>query len=595
MDEHYDVLIKDTTIVDGTGNPAYRGSVAIRGERVAAVGNVTGNAAKVIDGASLVTCPGFVDTHSHADLGILSYPLAENLIMQGITTFVGGNCGFSLAPLKEPAQAKETLKLWPLQQEPDWSTFGEWLSKVQAVGISPNYVPLVGHNTIRRNVMGEDFKRIAVATEIEEMKGLVDEAMRSGAFGLSAGLDAYWAGHFADVDDEIVELAKIAQSYGGFFAPHTRHHQNQWPVSDPTEYGYGIFHAPTGEIITGRYHGLLEAVEISRKANGVKLHIAHFTPIYIIPQPHPDYVDDAVARASLEEIIDAARNEGLDVTFNSLGWTQSVGKDVPIVDSFFAESLLLPDWLRALSKEQFVESLQDPAFREQVKEVVYSGKFKFGMVHPLTDPYWMDCFRVLTCEGKTYEGRTIGEIARERQPESIIKAVYDESLEVVFDILTGDPGATWALVVDKREYGALSTFFAHPAGVPRTDTNAMPAVPPQAGTRGHGPAPIAYGMFPHYIRTYVKELGVLSLEEAIRKVTSFAAQEILGLQDRGAIKEGNFADIVVFDLERLQEGDDFLEAWKPPEGIESVLINGKVVYEGMSHTGQRPGKVLRHN
>ncbi len=256
MLELFDILIKNTTIVDGTGRPGFKGSIGIQNGKIAAVGQIPGEAAEVIDGAGLVTCPGFVDPHSHADLTILTYPLAENLIMQGITTFVGGNCGFSLAPLRDIDQFERVMSTWKQDLELDWGTFGEWLSRVDAVGLSPNYVPLVGHNTIRESVMGEDFKREATPNEVEEMKELVGAAMSSGAFGLSAGLDAYWAGHFADVDQEIVELAKIVQAEGGFFAPHTRHHQNQWPVDEPSEYGYGIFHAPTGEIIAGRYHGL---------------------------------------------------------------------------------------------------------------------------------------------------------------------------------------------------------------------------------------------------------------------------------------------------------------------------------------------------
>ncbi len=227
--------------------------------------------------------------------------------------------------------------------------------------------------------------------------------------------------------------------------------------------------------------------------------------------------------------------------------------------------------------------------------MVLSGKFKFGMIHPLTDPYWMDCYRVLQSNNPLFEGRTIGQMARERQPDSIIKAVYDESLEVVFDMLVQDPTTTWALIIDKRESGVLATFFQHPGGLPCTDVPALPANPPKRGTRRGGPAPIAYGMFPHYIRTMVKEKGVLSLEEAIRKVTSLPAQEILGLEDRGVIKEGAWADLVVMDMERIREGDDFLEPCRPPEGIEQVLVNGTVVYKDKAHTGQRPGKVLRRN
>jgi len=580
MPAQYDVLIKDTTIVDGTGRSAFTGSVGIQGVKITAVGDVAEDAVRVIDGSGLVTCPGFIDPHSHADRAILECPLAENLVMQGITTFVGGNCGSTMAPINDP--------------DADWRTFGEWLSKVEGAGLSLNYVPLAGHNVIRQAVMGEDFKREATLGEIQEMEQLVDEAMRSGAFGLSIGLDAAHPGQFADVDEEIVELVKIAQSYGGFLHPHTRHHQNQWPVKRPSDYGYGIFHAPAGEIIAGRYHGLLEAVEISRKANRIPLHIAHLTPAYIIPQPHPEFLDESVARATLVDIIDKPRDEGLDVTYNVIAWTHSIASEAPLMASFFNPRSLLPEWLTALSKTEFAERLKTRAFRDNVKGVIYSGNFKFRMIHPLTDPYWMDCIEVMRCRNKAYEGKTIGQMARERRPDSIIQAVYEESVETVFDILIDDPDTTCADIIDKREYGVLPVFLKHPAGMPCTDTRALPATPPpQSGLYPRGTSPTAYGLFPHYIRTYVKEEGVLSLEEAIRKATSTPAQEVLGLEDRGVIRKGAYADVVVFDFERLREGGSYLQPDRPPEGIEHVLVNGTVVYEKMTHTGQRPGKVLR--
>jgi N-acyl-D-aspartate/D-glutamate deacylase len=580
MPERYDILIRNTQVVDGTGAPAFTGSVGIVGEKIAAVGPIVGDAAQVIDGTGLVTCPGFVDPHSHADRGILDVPLAENLIMQGVTTFVGGNCGFSTAPVRDG--------------EPGWRTLGAWMSAVEEAGLAPNLVPLVGHNALRRAVLGEDWRRAATPGEVGEMEGLVDEAMRDGAFGLSDGLDAAWPGHFADVD-EIVALAKVAQAHGGLYTPHTRHHQNQWPAGSPDEFGYGIFHAPVGETIAGRYHGLLEAVEISRAANRIPLLIVHLSPAYLVPQPHPAFLDDALARATLVDIIDKPRDEGLDVWFNVIAWGQSIASEAPLVASFFDPSQMRPEWLRALDAETFVRRLQDPAFRDQVKAFVYSGRFKFRMMHPLSDPYWMDCIVIVRCANDAYVGRTIGELAREREPGSILRAVYDASLDVLFDLLVEDPETTCADYVDKREHGALSVFLAHPAGMPCTDVGAFPAqLPPLSGIYQRGVSPTAYGLFPHYLRTYVVEQGVLRLEEAVRKATSLPAREVLGIADRGIIEQGAYADLVVFDLQTLHEWNDYREPARPPEGIVRVLVNGTVVYDGQAHTGARPGRVLRH-
>ena len=593
MSDQYDLLIKDTTIVDGSGKPAFGGSVGIRAEKIVAVGDLDGQAAQVIDGSGLITCPGFVDPHSHADRAILDYPLAENLVMQGITTFVGGNCGLTAAPIKSTVHFKGILGMWWGGRELGWRSFGEWLSKVEDAGLGINIAPLVGHNTVRAAVIGEDFMQKSSVEQVDEMRELVDEAMCSGAFGLSAGLD-YWPGEFADAD-ELVELCKVVQGHGGFFTPHTRHHLHRWPTNDPEEYGYATYQGPAGEIITGRYHGLLEAVEISRRANGIKLHIAHITPAYIVPQPHPEFLDEALAKATLVDIVDKARDEGLDVTYNVIAWDQSLGCMEPVVETFYNPRLNLPEWMTGLERGEFIEGLKGREFRDGVKKVVYSGKFKFAGVVPLSDPYWMDCFKIMRCKNQTYEGKTIGDIARARKPDNIIEAVYEESIEAVFDLLVEDPGTMWAVFIDKREYQVLPVFIQHSVGMPCTDSGFFTSASSEGDRRlSWGIPPIAHGLYPYYINRFVKETGVLSLEEAIRKATSMPAQDVLGLKDRGVIEEGAYADIVVFDFERIREGADFLEPTRPPEGIEYVVVNGMVVCERAKHTGNRPGKVLRH-
>jgi len=593
MPEGGDLVIRNTQIIDGTGAPAFTGGVAVRGDRIVGVGDVGASAARVIDGDGLVTCPGFVDVHSHADTSILQYPHAENLVMQGITTFVGGSCGQSVAPLLRTEYVEELLSSAGDPPTMDWRTFEEWLSRVETNGMSLNYVPLAGHNAVRSSLMGPDFRRRARRDEIKKMKLLVDEAMRSGAFGFSTGLDPGLPGHYADVD-EIVALAGVAKSYGGLFTPHTRHHQNQWPAPSTEEAGYGLFDAPPGELFVGRYHGLLEAVEISRKAGQVRLHIAHLTPAYLVPQPHPAFLDEALAKATLVDVIDRAGDQGVDVTYSVIAWDHSIGGNLPIRESFFANRQHLPEWMQALPFGEFAERLNDQAFRNRLKDLIQSGMFKFGMIHPVTDPYWMDGYRVQTCKAAQYEGRTIGNLARERAPETIIDTVYEASFETLFDILAADPDATWALVTDKRECGALPVFLKHPAGMPCSDVGSLPMQPTEKSMRsGYGVSPTAFGLFPHYIRTYAREEGVLSLEEAIRKATSLPAQRVLGLTDRGILREGACADLVVFDYEQLQETTDYLRPNRSPEGIKLVMVNGVVVREDMRHTGAKPGKVLR--
>jgi len=593
MVDSYDILIRDASIVDGTGRPRFRGNIAVKGERITAVGRTKRRAAKTIQGSGLVASPGFVDPHSHADLTFLGCPLAENLIGQGITTVVGGNCGISLAPLRDKKQFDEIARVWRLDVELRWRSFEEWLSTVEDERIAVNYVPLVGHNTVRTAVMGNDFTGRADSRQIADMEELVRAAMEDGAFGFSVGLDAAMTGHFAG-RDELVQLVRKAGNYGGIFAPHTRHHQNQWPADRDDEVGYGLYHGPKGEIITGRYHGLLEALEIVREAGGVRLHIAHLTPAYLVPQPHPEFLDETIALATLFDIIDTPREEGMDVSFNVIAWSQSIGSELPLIKSFFSSHLVLPEWLREIDPDDFIRGLDDPSFRKRVRDVILSGKFKFGMLNPNTDPYWMDCYRIVKCRNRTYVGRTVGEIARERSPGDIQKAVYEASFETVFDMVHEDPDTTWALIKDKREFGVLPTFLCHGWGMPCTDVPAFRAGGSDHDAfYGYGVSPTAFGLFPHYLRRFVREEKVLSLEEGIRKITSLPIREVFGVHDRGLIAEGMYADIVLFDYKALLEHSDFKQPTLPPEGIECVMVNGRVVCEKGSMTGERPGKVLR--
>ncbi|RPI30389.1 MAG: hypothetical protein EHM70_14015 [Chloroflexota bacterium] len=598
MPEHYDVLIENGLIVDGSGGPAYPGSLGIQGERITATGPLEGEARLTIDASGKVICPGFVDPHSHADVTLLKYPQAENLVMQGITTVIAGNCGMSLAPF--PAGANSDI-LTAVKNalggglEVTWHTFEEWLSFVEGYQISVNYAPLVGHSMIRTATMGMQTYRLAGDVEIESMKRLAHEAMRSCAFGLSVGLDGAWPGAYAGVDDEIVALAKVAQEYGGFYAPHTRFHQNQWYAGSPDQHGYGIYHGPKGEIFAGRYHGLLETVEICRKANGIAANIAHFTPAYIIPIPHPAYLAEAVARATLEEIIDKAWDDGLKIMFNLVAWEHHIGGWTPIIDSFYSHQLFLPAWLRQMKKTEFAAALKNQSFREKVKELVYCGIFKFNMVNPAAEPYWMDNSRVLTCKNPEYVGATIGEIARKRRPGSIKQAVYDESLEVLFDIMMEDPQAGWVHFLDMRHTGVLSTFLKHHAASPCTDGFALsPDIRYEDGLFLYGVCPGYFSMFPHYLETFVKQEGALTLEEAVHKATAVPARDVLGLDDRGILEPGAYADVVVFDFDAIGPAGDYLQPTLPPRGICQVLVNGSLVYENGRHSGARPGKVLRH-
>lgn len=580
--ETYDILIKNTQIVDGTGKATFIGNVAIKGERIVAVGKTNSDAKVVIDGTGLITCPGFIDPHSHADMTIMKYPLAENLVMQGITTFLGGMCGISLAPRSEDnyfGMKKEDAEAFI-----DWTTFGEFLNKLEKVGSSINIAPLVGHGALRNVVMGNDFRRKANAAEVDEMKKLVAEAMESGAFGLSAGLD-YFPGKFADLD-EVVPLAEVAGKYGGMYFPHTRFTNFEWPTEDPEEVCFGRYLGPPENVWVGTYEGVIEAIETGKRAH-IPVHMAHIGNLFLTPQPHPDFLEEATAKATLW-VIDKAIKEGVDFSYDVVAHANSICQNQKMLDAFYNEQVEGLSWVREFEKDEFIERLETREFRDRLRQVHDSCNLVFGWVHTKVDPYWADCFTIVKCAGTESAGKILGDIAREKNTDP---------LELMFDMIVTDPETIWIQHLDRRGSEVMNAVYLdHPAAYPCTDTFALPGEP-VAGEWFMGfdlgtPPPIAYGLFPHYINTYIKKLKVFSMEEGIKKATYLPAQRF-GLTDRGILKKGAFADIVLFNAQTIKDNLDFANPAQVPSGIEYVLVNGTIVHKDHAHTGAKPGKVLR--
>jgi N-acyl-D-aspartate/D-glutamate deacylase len=271
----------------------------------------------------------------------------------------------------------------------------------------------------------------------------------------------------------------------------------------------------------------------------------------------------------------------------------TAGFRTPIIDSFYNPMINIPQWLRTLPGDLLVERLRIRRFRERLKDLIFSGTFKFHMCLPRTDPYWIDCFRIASCKVKEYEGRTVGEIARDRSPHRLMEAVYNQSLEALFDMLVADPDTTWDFVLDKR-FGPIiqEVFLSHPAGMPCIDSRSLPAAQPtDALTKT---SPLYFGALPNYIDVMVKENSFLTLEEAIHRASCLPLRAVAKVTDRGVLREGAYADVILFDLDRLRMTGTFAMPALPTDGMEYVLVNGKVVYEGQKHTGVKSGKVLRH-
>jgi N-acyl-D-amino-acid deacylase len=522
-----DILIRGGTVIDGTGQPARRADVAIAGERIEAVGLLSGaSAARVIDAAGQVVAPGFVDMHSHADFVLPGLPTAESKVHQGFTLEVVGNCGASPAPLT-PERRQDVIDTSALTLPAltwDWTTFRSYLDGLTRQGISINVAPLVGHGTIRLLVMGPGDAR-PTAGAIDAMAREVRRAMDEGAVGLSTGL-IYAPGVFAGTD-ELVALARAAGQVGGFYASHIR--------------GEGDTLLPA----------IAEAIDVGRRAS-VPVEISHLKAAGRSNWPK---------MAQAIELIEAARAEGLDVTADMY----------PYPAGSTALSALLPAWVHAGGRDALLARLADAADRARIR-VVLDGP---GMAR---DAGW-DGIVIAGCPARPeYEGQTLARIA------AGLGMSPDEAVIEVVRQAKGD--ADMILFMMSEDNVALG--LGRPWVMIGSDGEGRAARGPYATGKPH---PRNYGTCPRLLGHYVRDRGLLSLPEAIRKLTSLPAGK-LGLRDRGRLEPGAVADVVVFDPATIADTATFAEPHRYPDGVPWVLVNGEPVIAGGQHTGRRPGRVL---
>jgi N-acyl-D-aspartate/D-glutamate deacylase len=590
--KEFDLLIRNATIVDGSGKGAYGGSIGVKGEKVGSVGDAKGDAKEVIDASGLTAVPGFIDVHSHADWSLQFFPKCESFALQGVTTFIGGECGGSPAPIGDmiglPGLARQFIhELIPFKYYPekhffpreqvnelmkekfdktvDWHTMGEYFEVIEKQGFSVNYAPLVGHRTVRSYVMEEDFQRHTTEEEQAEMAVLIRQAMDDGCIGMSVGLD-YDPDVFAS-RDEIVEHVKIMNEYGGVFCPHSRRTGRRRKIS-------------AGHRQHDKIDGILEVLDIIRKA-GVKTNIAHlFTGWYIRPQGAPEMIEEANRRATLT-YIDAALEEGLDISFDVIpqslptifgGWQYMCALFVP--------------WLRELgTRESFAKWVSVPDFREEVKDAIRSGKWFIRVAYnPNTNPRWAENIWVLEHRDKKLENRSIAEIAEERGVDPF---------DTWFDIIVEDPDSKGGISRGENpdaSYHAI--FYQHPVSSVGLDTAVFDyeyqsEVPPWSV-----PGISTYSAFVGFFEKFVNKQEALTLVEAVHKTSTQAALRH-NLKGRGVLKEGCYADIVLMDLPKMRVAATPLEPRRQPEGIEYVIVNGVKVVDKAEHTGATPGRVLK--
>jgi len=581
-----DILIEKGIVVDGTGSPPYTGSVAIKDEKIVAVGKIPKADSKItINASGLIISPGLIDAHSHADKTLPIFPTADSYVMQGVTTTIGGNCGNTVAPIFEwwpPNMFWDSdiiFKLRPFKYYIDellpaeevkakvkelydvkisWGTFKDFIQWLEKTEISVNHAPLIGHNTIRAQVMGPNWKRESTNVELKKMKAHVQEAMEAGVLGLSTGLD-YAPGTHASIK-ELVELAKVVKEFEGLYTTH-------WRKTGPRREKV----TPTMEKIKG----IIEAIDVGRRAN-VQVQISHITTGYTIMPHPPQELEEAAVKATLK-VIDDAKAEGSDIAFdiipNVTGGTMT---------NVYLASTLTP-WVRTTgSRDGLARALKMSDFREEVKSTIMAGKW-WGL-NPIINPYWSETIEIVACKTGEYVGKTLKEIAKEKDLDD---------LETLFNILIEDQD-TKVMGRGEKTDNEIAVFLKHPSCMIGLDTYAFDENWAMKQPPYYLPHPNTYGGMPRYIRKYMREMKVLTLEEAIWRVTGLPAKTFK-LKDRGVLKSGKYADVAIFNFNEISDVEDPLEPRRYPKGIRYVVVNGKIVVKNGRHTRVRAGKVLKRN
>ena len=500
--ESYDLVIINARIVDGTGNPWFRGSIAIKDGRIAKVGRFDKAETKyVIDAKNQIVAPGFIDVHAHTE-DIFDNPTAENFVRMGVTSLITGNCGGST------------------------TNVAEFLGRFKEKPLAVNLATLIGHNSVRSSAMGLD-DRAPSPEEQQKMNELVDKAMREGAVGLSTGL-IYLPGTFAKTE-EVVELAKVAARYGGTYASHIRNEGNEVAAA------------------------IKEAINIGEQAN-MPVEISHFkisskalwgqTPMTI-------------------GLVEQARRRGLTVTVDQYAYAaSSTSLDVR-----------LPDWVLAGGREEGKKRLADPATREKVikemKEWLKKAKFKDY------DFAYVASYRA----EPPFNGKNIKEITKIARG----KDKLDDQIAQILEMYEKGGAQMVYQVMDEPD---VQNIMRQPFTMIASDS----------GTRRFGsgvPHPRGYGNNARVLGRYVRELKIISLEDAVRKMTSLPAQTF-GLRDRGQIREGFAADLVIFDETKVGDKATYPQPHQYAEGFSTVIVNGGVIFDGTRMTGTMSGQPLRN-
>ncbi|MFH2110165.1 MAG: D-aminoacylase [Candidatus Bathyarchaeota archaeon] len=538
-----DLIVKGGRVVTGAGNPWFRADVGVKKGFITKVGSLSEDAKEVIDARGMVVCPGFIDLHDHSDLTILANREADSKVHMGVSTTVFASCGSGAAPLNE-AMREEVRREAPFLKaagvEVDWSTMKEYLSRLEAGGLSINVAPLVGFGTVREYVMGMEM-RAPTKAELKAMKAEMSKAMDAGCRGITTGL-RYDPQSYAETG-EVIELSKVVAGYGGFYTSHIR---DEGDRGDPLA-------------------AVEEIIRIGREA-GIPVNISHFKVLskrfwHLAPR--------------LVEMVEQARAEGVQVTADQYPYSAS-GTGL---------GAWIPPWANEGGVEELVKRLNDAETTKKIKAgLAVSMEDRGGPENALISSYPLDPKMV---------GQNIAQVAKKWRMDPLdagikllrdhLEAITSGKVKGGFSIVNFNQTEENVELIMRQPWVAVGTDgrVHSPQGVLKKD---IPA-----------PHPRFYGTFPRVLGKYSRERGVISLSEAVRKMTSLPAQ-ILSLRDRGLIAPGSCADITVFDPETVIDRAGFAPAeatMRYPEGITHLVVNGAVTMRDGEHTGARAGVVLR--
>jgi N-acyl-D-aspartate/D-glutamate deacylase len=538
--EAFDVVILHGHIIDGTGSPWYSGDVGIRDGRIAAIGNLAGaSAKKTIDAQGMVVAPGFIDMLGQSELTILVDPRAPSKIYQGITTEITGE-GDTVAPQTDATLAANQAEYKHYGITPDWRTFTQYFARLRKQGIGINLGTYVGATQIRRDVIGT-VDRVPTPDELSRMKSLVDQAMQQGALGLSTALE-YPPAPYAKTD-ELIALAAESARYGGIYATHMRNE------------GDGIMSA------------LAEVVRIAREAK---------TPVEIFHLKaggHPNWGH----MPEIIKFIDDARASGLDIeadTYAYTAWNNGL-------------SAFIPPWAHDGGDQKMLARLKDPATRARIrKDMLTRSSAWDNEWQEVPGPEGILISTVLNPKLSSLEGKRISEIAKQGSPALGLPANSDP-IDTIFTILLADDANTQVSVFAMKESDVELALKQPWVSV----DNDYQATSPEGILGKDHPHPRAYGTFPRILRKYVREQHLLTLPDAIRKFTALPAQRE-HLIDRGVLKKGMWADVVVFDPATIHDVATYENPNQFSVGMKYVLVDGVPVIDEGKMTGARPGHVL---